>query len=251
MSPTGALAGPPGGSTPHLLVHDVSAPRPDGPAWHHLTRVLRTRVGSSVTVTDGAGRWRSCVVSSLGSSAGSSPGSLEPAGEVAFVPRPEPGITVAFALTKGDKPELVVQKLTELGIDRIVPFRAARSVVRWDAAKVESAQRRFRKVARSAVEQARSCWLPELHPLTDVGTLAEWGAARADRGGDPPSLARCVLAVGPEGGWDDHERELLPTAVGLGPHVLRAETAALTAGTVMCSIRSGLVAENTRNAKER
>lgn len=225
---------PPDGSAPHVLVTDVDALGVDDATWHHLLRVRRVRVGAAVTVTDGAGRWRPCRLAG--------PTSLEPDGDVVSLTRPDPEITVAFALTKGEKPELVIQKLTELGVDRIVPFRAARSVVRWDADKAEAAHRRWTTVARAALEQAKRCWLPQLDPISDVADLAGRGAARVDRGGDVPSLARSVVAVGPEGGWNDRERELLPTAISLGPHVLRAETAALTAGVVLCSLRSGLVA---------
>lgn len=224
---------PPDGTAPHVLVTDLDGLALDDDTWHHLLRVRRVRTGAPVTVTDGAGRWRRCRLASTTS--------LEPDGDVVALGRPDPEITVAFALTKGEKPELVIQKLTELGVDRIVPFRAARSVVRWDEDKAEAAHRRWTAVARAAVEQAKRCWLPQLDPITDVSGLAGRGAARVDRGGEVPSLARRVVAVGPEGGWDDRERELLPTAIDLGPHVLRAETAALTAGVVLCSLRSGLV----------
>lgn len=226
---------PPGDSTPHVLVDDLDTLGVDDATWHHLLRVRRVRVGSTITVTDGAGRWRPCRIAG--------PTSLEPDGEIVVLARPEPEITVAFALTKGDKPELVIQKLTELGVDGIVPFRAARSVVRWDEAKADAAHRRWCSVARAAVEQSKRCWMPRVEPVSDVADLAGRGAARVDRGGDVPSLARSVVAVGPEGGWDDRERELLPTAIALGPHVLRAETAALTTGVVLCSLRSGLVAD--------
>lgn len=201
---------------------------------HHLSRVLRLRDGDPLSVTDGAGRWRPCRL--VGSE-------VEPDGEVVVTTRPSPPITVAFALTKGDKPELVVQKLTELGVDHIIAFRAARSVVRWDDDRAAAHLDRWRAISRAAVEQSRRCWLPEIGPIGDVADLVRIGAARVDRGGSPPSLSRSVVAVGPEGGWSDEERDRLPQAVALGPHVLRAETAALTAGGVLCSIRSGLVRE--------
>ena len=216
----------------HVLVDDVEAPALDEDARHHLQRVRRLRPGTSVTVTDGRGRRRACRLVEDG---------LEPDGPVELVPRPDPPVTVAFALTKGDKPELVVQKLTELGVDRIIPFRAERSVVRWDEARAAHNAERWRAVARAALEQSLGCWLPEVADVADVDHLVTLGAARADRHGSPPSLARSVVAVGPEGGWSDTERERLPEAVGLGQQVLRAETAALTAGMLLCSIRSGLV----------
>src|SRR3546814_15377913 len=80
--------------------------------------------------------------------------------EVAEVPAAAPELTVAFALVKGDKPELVVQKLTELGIDRIEPLRAERSVVRWDEAKAASALTRLRarsEERRVGKECGRTC----------------------------------------------------------------------------------------------
>ena len=225
---------PPDGTAPHLLVSDVEAPEAEPGALHHLRRVRRIADGGAVTVTDGRGRWRWCRLAA---------GALEPDGEVVELLRPDPPITVAFALTKGDKPDLVVQKLTELGVDRIVPFRAERSIVRWDPERSAGHHARWQTIARSALEQSRRCWAPDVLPVRDVDDLVAMGAARVDRGGHPPSLARCVVAVGPEGGWSEAERERLDWAVNLGSHVLRAETAALTAGGVFCSLRSGLVRE--------
>jgi 16S rRNA (uracil1498-N3)-methyltransferase len=171
--------------------------------------------------------------------------SLVAAGPVRHQPRPHPAITVAFAPTKADRPEWVTQKLTELGVDRIVPLRAARSVVRWEGARGEKAVDRLRRVAREAAAQCRRTWLPE---VTGVTTLAELAAepggppCLAHPGGGRPSLTHPVVAVGPEGGWDDSELSAGNPRVGLGPTVLRAETAALAAGTVLCGLRSGLFA---------
>jgi 16S rRNA (uracil1498-N3)-methyltransferase len=234
-------AEPPGGTAPHLLVADVEEPEPDETALHHLQRVRRLAEGAPLTVTDGQGRWRWCRL--VG-------GTIEPDGRVTAVERPEPAITVAFALTKGDKPELVVQKLTELGVDRILPFRAERSIVRWDADRAAAHHARWEAIARAALEQSRRCWAPEVLPVGGVDDLVAMGAARVDRGGRPPSLARSVVAVGPEGGWSESERERLDDAVNLGSHVLRAETAALTAGGVLCSLRSGLVREARSSSNE-
>lgn len=234
------MSGPPGGTAPHVLVEAVDDPAVDDGTRHHLLRVRRLRHGADLTVTDGAGSWRWCRLRG--------DGTLEPSGEVERVPRPDPPVTVAFALTKGDKPELVVQKLTEVGVDRIVPFRAARSVVRWDDERAAAHHRRWVAIARGAVAQSRRCWVPEIDPLSDLDDLVGLGAVPVDRGGAPPSLARSVVAVGPEGGWERDERDRLGPAVGLGPLVLRAETAAVTAGVVLCSLRSGLVRETPADA---
>ena len=91
--------------------------------------------------------------------------------------------------------------------------------------------------------QSRRAGLPTVHPVATFAEVAALtGACRADRGGSPASLAHPVVLVGPEGGWDDEERaEELPV-VGLGPGVLRAETAAIAAGVVLTALRAGLLA---------
>jgi 16S rRNA (uracil1498-N3)-methyltransferase len=217
-----------------VFVADVAAPSLDDEDRHHLERVLRTRAGEEVTVADGHGGWRACAFVAGGG--------LEPTGEVEHRPAPAPPITVAFALTKGEKPETAVQKLTELGVDRIVPFAAARSVARWDGERADRHVARLRKVAREAAMQSRRAHLPT---VADVVTFADAaaipGACLADAGGAAPTLDRPVVLIGPEGGWSEEERGAgLPT-VGLGPFVLRAETAALTAGALFAALRAGLV----------
>jgi 16S rRNA (uracil1498-N3)-methyltransferase len=219
---------------PHVFVADVAAPVLDDEDRHHLERVLRTRVGEEVTVADGRGGWRVCTFAAGGG--------LEPVGEVEQRPAPVPAITVAFALTKGEKPETAVQKLTELGVDRIVPFAAARSVARWDGDRADRHVARLRKVAREAAMQSRRAHLPIVDDVVDFAAAAAIpGACLADAGGAPPSLDRPVVLVGPEGGWSDEERSAGLPVVGLGPFVLRAETAALTAGALFGALRAGLV----------
>jgi 16S rRNA (uracil1498-N3)-methyltransferase len=218
----------------HVFVEDLAAPVLAPGDHHHLVRVLRLPVGAPVTVGDGHGAWRCCRLTDAPA--------LQIDGEVNRDPRPGPELTVAFAVVKGQRPELVVQKLTELGIDHILPFVAERSVVRWDAAKLARQTSRFADIARQAAMQCRRTWLPAVSP---VGTFAEAaslpGAALADPAGAPPSLARPALLIGPEGGWSPDERAVgLPT-VALGPHIVRSETAAITAGALLAALRDGLV----------
>ena len=223
-------------SAAHVFVADLDAPLLDDDDRHHLERVLRLRPGQAVTVADGAGGWRPCAW--LGG------GRLEPSDGEVREPAPSPSVTVGFALTKGERPEWVVQKLTEAGVDRIVPFVAARSVVRWDADKAERSARRWRRVAREAAMQSRRCRLPALEPVTSVVDAAARigpAASLAEPGGAPPSLERPAVLVGPEGGWAAEELAAgLPT-VGLGPSVLRADTAAVAAGVLLCALRAGVV----------
>lgn len=201
---------------------------------HHLERVLRVRPGDGLTVADGQGRWRPAV---LGRD-----GAVEPTADVVVTPAPAPALAVGFALVKGEKPEVVVQKLTELGIDRIVPFRAERSVVRWDDAKAAKAVARLRAVARAASMQCHRPHLPTVDDVADLADLAaQPGAAMADRWGERPSLEHRLVLVGPEGGWAPGEQAMGLPRVALGGHVLRAETAAITAGALLAALRVGLV----------
>jgi 16S rRNA (uracil1498-N3)-methyltransferase len=129
--------------------------------------------------------------------------------------------------------------LTELGVDRIVPFMAKRSVVQWEDEKSARNVARWRVIAREAVQQSRQAFLPEISEVRTVADLATAGGFwRADRGGEVLGETSCrAIAVGPEGGWDPSEREILFPAVALGSTVLRAETAALAAG-VLLTLRS-------------
>jgi 16S rRNA (uracil1498-N3)-methyltransferase len=222
----------------HAFVDDLGEPRLSEADHHHLARVLRLAAGAEITVGDGAGRWRA--VRLTGSPA------LEPLGDVVADPQPEPRITVAFALVKGERPELTVQKLTELGADRIVPFVAERSVVRWDEAKSTRQVDRLVAIAREAAMQCRRTWLPEVGPVATFAEAAALpGAALADREGSPPSLAWPIVLVGPEGGWSPAEREVKLPRIRLSGHVLRAETASITICGILSALRDQLVAEVT------
>ncbi|MCU1353069.1 MAG: rRNA methyltransferase [Acidimicrobiales bacterium] len=217
-----------------MFVADVDRPALDVGDRHHLARVLRVRVGDRLTIGDGRGAWRDAIFTA---------DEPEPVGEVVRVARPSPAIGVGFALVKGQKPELVVQKLTEVGVDDIRPFTAARSVVRWDPGKADAALDRLTRVARSAAMQCRRAWLPEVAPVCSFAEVAASpGAARADRGGRPPALERPLILVGPEGGWAPEELAVDLPVVGLGGPVLRAETAAIVAGALLGALRGGLVA---------
>jgi 16S rRNA (uracil1498-N3)-methyltransferase len=230
-----------------VFVEDPAGPVLADDDVHHLGRVLRLRHGEEVIATDGRGRW---VRASWRGDA-----ELEPVrgdagvggdGSVQFEARAEPGLTVAFAPVKGERPEWVVQKLTELGVDRIVPLLSERSVVRWSGTRGKATVERLRRVAREAAAQCRRVWLPdvgdtlrfaELHTLGGPGEVV-----LAQLSGDPPTVAQRVVAVGPEGGWSTEELASgLPT-VGFGLSVLRAETAAVTAGALLASLRTGTVA---------
>jgi 16S rRNA (uracil1498-N3)-methyltransferase len=224
----------------HAFVADPERPELDPDDRHHLERVLRVRRGEEVTVSDGAGRWRRCRMGPGGQ--------LEPVEGVVVVPRPAPPVAVAVALTKGDRPEIAIQKLTELGVDRVLPFVADRSVARWEGERAARHLARLRRVAREAAMQARLAFLPEVAEVADFPSVAALeGAARCDVGGAPPGLDRPVLLVGPEGGWSDAERESGLPVVALGPTILRAETAAIAAGVLLTALRARAVVDRGRS----
>lgn len=224
---TGPPPVPDGRGGPHALVADVDDPELSRADRHHLERVLRLTPGDALTVGDGAGRWRPCRFGPR----------LEPTGPAESAPAPEPALTVGFALVKGDRPDLVVQKLTELGVDRMAPFRADRSVVRWDEAQAARAVQRWRRVARAAVMQCRRLWLPAIDEVADFDELDLAGAVMAVPGGRRLGPDENAVLIGPEGGWTDRELSAAPRHVGLGPHVMRSETAAIAAGALLAARR--------------
>jgi 16S rRNA (uracil1498-N3)-methyltransferase len=140
----------------------------------------------------------------------------------------------------------VVQKLTELGIDHLVPFLATRSVVRWEDDRAARHHERLQRVAREASMQSRRCYLPSVAPLTPFAELvARPGMALADRDGRPPTAAISGALIGPEGGWTSEERAAAGAAgapvLDLAEQVLRAETAAFAAAALLAALRRGLV----------
>jgi 16S rRNA (uracil1498-N3)-methyltransferase len=214
---------------------------------HHLGRVLRLRPGEEVIAADGRGRWARAAWTGEAALAPLRDGDgVGGDGAVQFEARMEPALTVAFAPVKGERPEWVVQKLTELGIDRIVPLLSERSVVRWSGTRGKATVERLRRVAREAAAQCRRVWLPEVSDTVAFADLQKLGrpgeVGLAQLSGDRPTVSQHVVAVGPEGGWSTEELASgLPT-VGFGLSVLRAETAAVTAGALLASLRTGTVA---------
>lgn len=222
---------PDGSGGPHAFVDSLDAPALTPDDRHHLDRVVRLRAGDPMTVGDGAGRWRPVRFGP----------NLTVDGDVVVVARPDPCLTVGFALVKGERPEWVTQKLTELGIDVIVPFIADRSVVRWNADRAASHHERLERIARAAAMQCRRAWLPTVEPVTSFADLISRDGVVLAQGGAPPLAAdaRTVL-IGPEGGWSPDELAAASTTAALGVHVLRAETAVIAAGTLLAAGRAGL-----------
>lgn len=221
----------------------------DGDEARHAATVRRIRPGERLVLSDGAGALARCVVDSVRTGREAM---LELAVEQRWtVPAPALRVTVVQALVKGDRGELAVELATEAGADAIVPWRAARSVARWeDGVRGAKALARWRATVRAAAKQARRPWLPQVTEPVHTERLAELvrGAAAAlvlDAGADArlaasgpsavrlPERGEVLLIVGPEGGIAPEEFVLLADAgavpVRLGASVLRASTAASVA----------------------
>lgn len=214
-------------SAAHVFVDNLSTPLLRDEDRHHILRVLRVESHQTVSVSDGRGSWSLATVQE--------DGLLNLIGECSFVSAPRQPLTVAFAPTKGDKPDDVVRKLTEIGIDRIVPIAdTERGVVRWDSSNSAKHADRLRRIAREAAMQSRRVWLPEVMlPCALVDVVTRFGAALAEPDGARVGPTHTCIAIGPEGGFSPEELELSHQHVSLGEGVLRGETAAIVAGVIM------------------
>lgn len=217
-----------------------------GDEAHHAVVVRRLRVGEQVALTDGQGTWV------VGEIAATDKRRLDVAAlRVSHEPRPSPSITVVQALPKGDRGELAVEMLTEIGVEVIVPWAAARSVAVWRGERAARSVAKWRSTAREAAKQARRSWFPT---VTDLAATADVAALLAD--GDlavvlhedatlplaalvAPNDGSIVVVVGPEGGIAAEELEALQTPgarpVRLGDEVLRTSTAGVAAVAALLS----------------
>lgn len=210
--------------------------------------VHRLRVGEGLLVADGLGRQLSAKAVDI------SPTILRAEVQsVAGHPAAQPELVVVQALAKGERGELAVELLTEVGVDRIVPWQAARSVVRWDAQRALRGVSRWRSTALAAAKQSRRPWFPQVSDLATAAQVMDLiGAADValvlhESADQPigsvalPRAGRLVLVVGPEGGITDSELALLgqagARAVHLGPTVMRTSTAgAIGAALVLAAV---------------
>ena len=207
----------------------------------HLAKVLRARSGDEIVLFSGDGReFIGAIESVRGSRVTASVGSGRDIDrESAF------SITLVQCVPRGDRMDMIVQKATELGVTRIVPVTSQRSVVRLDAAQAESKAAHWRAVVVSACEQCGRNRLPVIE--TPVPLLHYLGSSAAtsarlvlepdtQRGPTEFDLGTAAeIAVGPEGGFADEELDAFDLAgyarIGLGPRILRTETAAIAAVT--------------------
>lgn len=218
----------------------------DGPEGRHAAAVRRLQPGEDLVLSDGAGNAAACVVETVQGKE-----SLGLRVERRWTePPPQPRIVLVQALIKGDRGELAVELATETGVDVIVPWRAARSIAKWDEGpRGAKALARWRSTVREAAKQSRRTRIPEVtEPVTtrqladrvtkSAATLVlDAAAGSALRDLRLPTEGDLVLVVGPEGGISESESDALRAAgaqvARLGPTVLRASTAAAVAITAV------------------
>ncbi len=239
-------------SLPVHLVPSLATVRPGdtvevtGDEAHHAVAVRRLRVGEPVVLTDGAGTRITGEVTGTGKRL-----FLVLAGSVESVPRPEPRVVVVQGLPKGDRGELAVEMLTEIGVDRIVPWAAERSVAVWKGERAAKSHARWVSTAREAAKQSRRAWLPDVDALAttdvvaallaeaDVALVLHEDGSAALTSVPVPAAGTIALVVGPEGGVAPEELQAFEAAgahvVRLGDEVLRTSTAGVAAVAALLS----------------
>lgn len=215
-----------------------------GAEARHAVTVARVVAGELIDLVDGVGGRARAVVR-----AAAKPDRLVvDVIEVHHEPPPTPRLVIAQALIKGDRAERAIETMTEVGVDVIVPWQAARCVVRWDG-KAERARDRWQTAADEAAKQSRRAWVPEVTaPTTTADLIGLVGAATVALFLDdtasvgvmdvpPPPDGDVLIIVGPEGGVTEEERAAIVAAgagaAHLGPTILRAATAGTVAAALL------------------
>lgn len=215
-----------------------------GDEGRHAVVVRRIRVGEELVLTDGAGTAATCAVVATSKASLSARVS-----SVSVRPREEPSVTVVQAIPKGDRGELAVEMLTEVGVDRIVPWAASRCVAVWRGDRVEKSLAKWRSTSREAAKQSRRAWFPsvtgvasttdvaDLLAAADLGVVLHEAASVALAGLHVPASGSVVVVVGPEGGLTEDEVAAFSSAsvVRLGSSVLRTSTAGVAAVSALLS----------------
>ncbi|MEH7378091.1 16S rRNA (uracil(1498)-N(3))-methyltransferase [Neobacillus drentensis] len=215
---------------------------------HHIVKVMRMQVGDQIICVDPAGKQAVCALAKITDTSVVAD-VVQWKDEVSELPI---SITIASGLPKGDKLEWIIQKGTELGAHQFLPFSAARSVVKWDEKKAAKKIDRWQKIAKEAAEQSHRAFLPEVSSAISFKELLSKSKEyeyklvafeEESRNGETSVFASSLnkmskgdsllLVFGPEGGLSDAEVQQLKnndfTVCGLGPRILRTETAPLYA----------------------
>lgn len=218
----------------------------DGPEGHHAATVMRLSAGEPLRLGDGRGSTVDATVVSVGK------GTVTVAlGDRRHEPEPSPRLVVVQGIAKGERGELAVQAMTEVGVDAIVPWAAARSVAQWRGDRGERSRQRWIDTAREATKQSRRAFIPDIAEAADTHTVAKLlnragaglvlheDAATRLSTVELPHHGDIVIVVGPEGGIADDERMAFRLAgaveVLLGQSILRTSTAGPAALAVLAA----------------
>jgi 16S rRNA (uracil1498-N3)-methyltransferase len=202
---------------------------------HHLARVMRAKAGDEVMLFDGCGNEYLAVVDEVSKKNVNL--TIESSNFISDPNQPE--IILACALPKGDRQKFLIEKVVELGANRFIPLKTARSVAEASAKVID----RIEKQVIEASKQCRRSWLMEVGPQATIASLLEsFHEFEGSRLVADPYASRndlllrdeaCVIAIGPEGGFAEEESQLFAgagwTPVCFSPNVLRIETAAAAA----------------------
>lgn len=216
----------------------------DGAEGRHAATVRRTAVGEHLDLVDGAGTRVRAEVVAVGA------GRLDLVVEsVATDPEPAARLVLVQALAKGDRDEQAVEAATECGVDEVVPWQAARCVVRWRGERAERSRRKWDAVLVAATKQSRRARRPVLGATATTDDLVARVRTSAATfvlheeattplaAADLPATGDVLLVVGPEGGIAPEELQALEAAgavaVRLGPTVLRSSSAGPAALAVL------------------
>ena len=213
---------------------------------HHLANVLRLGIDDTITLFNGRGAEYSGVITALGKKAVS----VETGEKQQNTCESPLAIHLGVAISRGERMDWTIQKATELGVHRIVPVTSLRSMVKLKGDRAERRRGHWQQVAISACEQCGRNRVPQISDpvsledgLAQVEAFALKLTLRADAtmriAQLPESPPEACIAIGPEGGFDDREYQLLEQAgfqgLRLGPRILRTETAGLAAMAALLS----------------
>ena len=218
----------------HSLPPESTQTLLEGETAHYLLKVLRVKTGQSLELFDGKGH---SVYAEVGE-VGRRELAVQTQARVRSDNRSTCLIVIGLGVIKLERFEWALQKLTELGVDEIQPIAAEFS----DGRLVEGftkKRERFEKILQAACEQSLRSHLPTLHDPQPLNAWSHGGAILAPGGqaGWPAANAPSAVLIGPEGGWSETELDtahrLELSFIGLGPRILRAETAAIAAATLI------------------
>lgn len=221
----------------------------EGAEGRHAVSVRRITVGETIHVGDGAG----AVVEAVTIGVVGRDRLEARVKSFRLHPDPSPRVTVVQALPKGERGDLSVELLTEVGVDVVVPWSASRSVAVWKAEKAARGMEKWRSTAREAAKQSRRPFVLRVEALATTTEVTALLRAVVQGGGQAlvlhedaslplaslrlPRAGDVLLVVGPEGGLAEQERAAFEAAgalsARLGPSVLRTSTAGAVAASVI------------------